>query len=123
MVNTIKGLMNLCKETPADFMAVNSKCSPKLPKVMMEESRIAKGNAIGTNLAEAYKINSAIIVHSNPFPAKSSMYFQRNCINRINSETKNVAITGPKNDFRINLCSRFTLNLFYKTITKIIYFM
>ncbi len=105
--------MNRCKETPADFTAVNSKFSPKSPKVMIEDNNIAKGRAMGTRRAEAYTINSAITVHSSPFPAKSSMYFHRNCIKRINKETKNVATRGPKYDFKINLCNRFTSINFY----------
>jgi hypothetical protein len=51
------------------------------------------------------------------------MYFHRNCINKINRETKNVAIKGPKKDLSINLCKRFTSTLFVQTDTKLNYFI
>ena len=47
------GRMNLNKEIPEDLMATNSKFSPNLPNVMIEESRIAMGNASVTNVALA----------------------------------------------------------------------
>jgi hypothetical protein len=42
-----KGLINRNREMPADLMATNSKLSPKLPKVMMDEIKIANGSASG----------------------------------------------------------------------------
>jgi hypothetical protein len=42
-----KGLINRNREMPADLMATNSKLSPKFPKVMMDEIKIAKGRASG----------------------------------------------------------------------------
>jgi len=48
---TNKGLINRNNEIPADFMATNSKLSPRLPKVMMEEIKIASGNANGIAVA------------------------------------------------------------------------
>ena len=41
------------KETPADFMAINSYFSPRFPKVIIEDSITEIGSANGTNLAEA----------------------------------------------------------------------
>jgi hypothetical protein len=76
---------------------------------MMDESKMARGSAMGTRRADAYTINSKITVHSNPFPARSSMYFQRNCINKMKSEIKKVRTKGPIYDFNINECNRFTI--------------
>jgi hypothetical protein len=47
------GRINLSKEIPEDLMATNSKFSPSLPKVIIEESKIAMGNASVTNVALA----------------------------------------------------------------------
>src|SRR6056297_2869348 len=105
----MRGNINLCKDIPADLIAVSSKFSPKFPKVMMDESKTARGRAIGTSRADAYTINSKITVHSNPFPARSSMYFHRNCINRMKREIKKVRTKGPKYDFNIKICNRFTM--------------
>jgi hypothetical protein len=49
---TIKGRMMRNKEKPLDFRAVSSLCSAKLPKVMSEESKMAKGRASGIKLAD-----------------------------------------------------------------------
>ena len=49
----ISGRMMRKSEIPAAFMAVSSKRSPKLPKLMSEESKIAKGSARGTTVATA----------------------------------------------------------------------
>jgi len=76
---------------------------------MMDESKIASGNAIGTRRADAYTTNSKITVHSSPFPARSSMYFHKNCINKIKREIKKVRTRGPKYDFNIKICNRFTM--------------
>ena len=37
---------------PEDFMAINSKCSPKLPKVIMDANKIPNGKAIGTKVVD-----------------------------------------------------------------------
>jgi hypothetical protein len=46
-----KGLINRSNEIPADFIATNSKLSPRLPKVIMEEIKMAYGNAKGIAVA------------------------------------------------------------------------
>ena len=46
------GIMSRCNEIPAALAAVISKCSARLPKVMIEDTKIASGNASGTRLAE-----------------------------------------------------------------------
>ena len=43
----IKGDITFCNDSPDDLSATNSKCSPKLPKVMSDESNKARGNANG----------------------------------------------------------------------------
>jgi hypothetical protein len=40
------------KDNPLDLSAVNSLFSAKFPKVIKEESKMAKGNANGIKLAE-----------------------------------------------------------------------
>jgi len=47
------GRMILNSDNPALFMAVSSLLSPKAPKVMIEESSMARGKAMGTMLKEA----------------------------------------------------------------------
>ena len=61
------------KEIPAALMAVSSLLSPKLPKVMSDESRIANGKACGTNIKPIYQKNCAMISIDNPLPIKSSI--------------------------------------------------
>ena len=61
------------KEMPAALMAVSSLLSPKLPKVMSDESKMANGNACGTNIKPIYQKNCAIISMDSPLPIKSSI--------------------------------------------------
>jgi hypothetical protein len=70
---------------------------------MIEESRIAKGRAIGTSVEEAYISNCNTTYHSKPLPTRSSMYLKRNCINKINNAIKKVSIKGPINEPIISL--------------------
>ena len=102
---TNKGLINRNNEIPADFMATNSKLSPRLPKVMMEEIKIASGNANGIAVAVTYAVSSKMLVSSNPLPTKSSIYFQKNCITNTKRVMKKVAMKGPTKDFKISLSS------------------
>jgi hypothetical protein len=88
--------MALCKEIPEAFMAVSSINSPKLPKVISEESRMAKGKANEKVVSETKPSSLKIITHSRPLPTRSSTYFQTNCINRINTAMKNVRTKGPR---------------------------
>ena len=103
----INGRINCWRDIPEDLMAVSSRFSPRLPKVMIEESKTARGNAKGTRVAEAYSNNSRIISKSNPLPARSSMRFHRNCIISMNKATKKVATRGLENSLSSNLCNRF----------------
>ena len=47
-INTVSGFITLSNEIPLDFIAVSSKCSPRLPKVISDASNIDSGNAKGT---------------------------------------------------------------------------
>ena len=44
----MSGLITFRRDTPDDFIAVSSKCSPRLPKAMSEASKMDSGSAIGT---------------------------------------------------------------------------
>ena len=46
-----KGRIKRSREIPADLIAINSKFSPRLPKVIIDERRIANGSARGTSTA------------------------------------------------------------------------
>ena len=49
----VSGRMMRKSEIPAAFMAVSSNFSPRLPKLISDESKIAKGSASGTTVATA----------------------------------------------------------------------
>ena len=66
------GAIILRSAMPADFMAVNSKSSPILPKEIREESRMANGMAVGTNVMLAYQKNLPSNSIDKPFPIRSS---------------------------------------------------
>ena len=108
-MNTNKGRSILLNDSPEDLSAVSSLFSAKLPVVMMEESKTVSGNARGIKPALMYTINSRITLNPNPLPIKSSMYFQKNCIRRMNKDTSRVATKGPKNDFKLNKYSLFNV--------------
>jgi hypothetical protein len=52
---TIRGRIILKREIPADFIATSSYFSPKLPIVIMDASKIARGRAIGTRVTKIYQ--------------------------------------------------------------------
>ena len=101
------GLINLNNGIPEDLIATSSKLSPSLPNVIIEESKIAIGNASITIVALAYKINFERVNMSRPFPTRSSIYFQIVCIIKTNKAIKNVARKGQKNAFRISISNFF----------------
>ena len=113
------GIITLRKEMPPALMAMSSYFSPKLPIVMMEAKRTAMGNAIGTNVAEAYKSSWAMTLNSNPLPTKSSIYFQTNCISSTNTAMANVSRSGPKKDFNISLSSFFIYYLLNQPVKSL----
>ena len=104
------GSIQHIEEIPADLKVTSSKCSPMFPKVIMEASNTAKGNAKGTKFAEAYIKNSTITYHSIPLPSISSTHNHINCINNTNTAIKKVRINGPIKERRINLVSFFTMS-------------
>jgi hypothetical protein len=55
--NHINGLMNRNNDIPEDLMATSSKLSPRFPKVMIEEIKMAIGIASISNEALAYQRN------------------------------------------------------------------
>ena len=102
IMKKMRGAMIRCREMPADFRAISSEFSPRFPKVMMLASRIARGRAIGTRLADTYISSSVITVNDNPLPASSSIHFQRNCMRRMKIVMKKVRINGGMKDAMMN---------------------
>jgi hypothetical protein len=99
------GCIKRSKAMPADFMATNSKLSPKCPNVIIDESKRASGKARGT-IEAAYKpINFEIIEKSSPLPTRSSIYSHKNCITNTNNAIKKVAKNGPVKAFIIKASS------------------
>ena len=100
-IKTMSPRIILKSETPADFIAVSSKFSPRFPKTINAASKMASGNAIGTIVKEAYQKNSPITSHDTPFPIKSCKCFHINCIKRISITIKKVIKKYVRNDFNI----------------------
>ena len=71
-MTTAKGLSTCKRDMPAALMAVSSDVSPRLPKVMSDESRMAKGSACGTIISAMYQKNCASTSSDNPLPIKVS---------------------------------------------------
>ena len=92
------------------FMATSSKLSPKFPKVIMEENSKANGSAVVKVLTETRPINSKMVKRSSPFPTKSSMYNQKNCIVSTNIQMAKAAKNGAMNARRISM-SNFLNNV------------
>jgi hypothetical protein len=74
----------------------------------MEDRSMARGSAIATFVADAYISNSRITYHSKPFPIRSSMYLNKNNINKMNMTMKKVTIKGFKKALNTNKCTFFT---------------
>ena len=107
-----KGLKVLISETPALLIAVSSLFSPKLPKVINEESNNARGNASGVILIEKYNKNSSNTVKLKSLPKISSKYFSINCNKRIKTIKKKVKKKGPINDFQSSLSNFFIYGIY-----------
>ena len=90
------------KGFPIEFRAVNSDFSDKFPVSIIEAKSTANGRAIGINVIVEYHNNSKTILNSRPLPIKSSIYFHRNCINKITITIENVKKKGSINDRKIN---------------------
>jgi hypothetical protein len=100
-INTISEDIILGREKPADFIETNSWFSARLPKVIMEAKSIAKGKAMGTSVTVARPMSLKITYQDKPLPTRSSIYFHKNCINRVKSAITSVKAKGPTNDFNI----------------------
>ena len=107
----ISGRIKRSREIPADFMATNSKLSPRFPKVIIEEIRMAIGIAKARREAPAYQINCPMVTISKPLPTKSSIYFQSICIINTNTAMKKVIMKGPIKVLRISLSNFFIIRL------------
>tara|TARA_B100000579_G_scaffold367544_1_gene327964 strand:- start:22232 stop:22612 length:381 start_codon:yes stop_codon:yes gene_type:complete len=109
-LNSNKGLMIYVKGFPIEFIAVNSEFSDRLPVNIIDANKIANGSAMGINVMLEYHSNSMIIFHSNPFPIKSSIYFQRNCINKMVMTIEKVRKNGRIKAEKINFLNIFKSN-------------
>ena len=96
-----RGFIILKRGTPAAFIAVSSKRSPRLPNVMREARRIARGKLSGITEIQAYRKNSASTLISTPFPTKSLICIHRNCIKSMNMHITKVKRKSPKNVFNM----------------------
>jgi hypothetical protein len=92
-------------------MATSSKVSPRLPKVMMEENNKARGKAVGTQNRVTRPISFNTVNRSSPFPTRSSMYSQKNCMVNTNKEMAKAAIKGPIKDLMMSISSFFITSL------------
>ena len=105
----IKGRMIRKRETPAAFIAVSSKFSPKFPKVISEANKMAKGKAIGIKEKVAYTKNSARTDIPMPFPTSSAMCFHKNCSNKMRIQIRKVIKNSVKK--RLNMYMSNFLNM------------
>lgn len=103
MAKIKSGRMKRISGMPADLMAMSSKLSPRFPNVMIEENSNANGMAVVNMLIDTSPTNFKIMKVSNPFPTKSSMYSQKNCMVSTNIEIVNAAKKGPINALRISM--------------------
>lgn len=97
----VNGFNIRIKDRPLAFSAVSSLFSDRFPRVIIDERSIARGRARGIKLAETKNNSSRITRIEIPFPIKSSIYIQKNCIIKINIDIANVTINGPKKDFKL----------------------
>ena len=107
----ISGRIKRKREIPEALIATNSKLSPRLPNVMMEEIRIAMGMASIRREVLAYHKNWAMVKKSRPLPTRSSMYFHKICIIKTKKAIKNVMMNGPIKDLMMSLSSFFIISL------------
>ena len=94
---------------PADFIATSSKLSPRFPKVMIDEIRIAMGIVKVSKEALAYHKNCPIVKKSRSLPTRSSIYFHKLCIISTKKVIKNVTINGPIKERRMSRSNFFII--------------
>ena len=97
MLITIRERNACMSEMPAALMAVSSLLSPKLPKVISEDSSKANGRACGTSIKPMYQKNWASTSMDRPLPISWSTYCHRNCIISTNWLMKNVPTKSKPN--------------------------
>ena len=105
VTKTMRGRSVCISEMPAALMAVSSLDSPRLPKVMSEESRMARGRACGTIICAMYQKNCAMTSRVRPLPMRVSMYFHTNCIISTKRLMKNVPTKSKPNCLTMNMSS------------------
>ena len=98
-------------EMPAALMAVSSELSPRLPKAMSEESRMASGNACGMSIRPMYQKNCASTSRVRPLPISSSTYRHRNCIISTNWQMKKVPANSSPNCLAMKISSFLMRNI------------
>ena len=64
--------MDCLSEMPAALIAVNSELSPRFPKAISEDNRMAKGKACGISINPMYQKNCASTSIDRPLPMSSS---------------------------------------------------
>lgn len=104
--------LNACmSDIPAAFIAVSSLLSPRFPKVMSAESRMASGRACGTSIRLMYQKNCASTSMDSPLPISWSMYLHRNCIISTNWQMKKVPTKSSPNCLAMKISNFFILNI------------
>ena len=111
MVMTMSERKACIREIPAALMAVSSELSPKFPKVIREERRMASGSACDTKKSPMYQKNCAIISIDKPFPMSSSMYLHKNCIISTNWQMKKVPMKRSPNCLAMNMSNFLIRNM------------
>ena len=114
----ISDRIDCISEMPAALMAVNSELSPRLPKVISEERRMASGNACGISISPMYQKNCASTSIDSPFPISSSTYRHRNCIISTNWQMKKVAINSRPNCLVINMSNFLMRSINQSPLTR-----
>src|SRR5688572_16487605 len=105
----INGRIKRSNEIPDDLIATSSKLSPRLPKVIIDEIRMAMGMARVSMEALTYHKNFPMVIKSSPLPTRSSRYFQSPCIIKTKKAIKNVMMNGPIKDLRMSLSNFFIM--------------
>ena len=109
IAKNINGRIKRSNDIPDDLIATNSKLSPRLPNVMIDEMRMAMGMASVSNDALAYHRNWLMVIKSSPFPTRSSIYFHNICIIKTKNAMKKVMMKGPIKDLKISLSNFFII--------------
>ena len=107
----MRGLNACISDMPAALMAVSSQLSPKLPKVISEDSHMANGRACGMRKRPIYQKNWASTSIDSPLPISSSTQRHRNCIISTNWQIKKVPIKSSPNCLAMNMSNFLIPNI------------